>query len=167
MRRARPWIGLPVIELRNGSRLGQVVDLLFQQDNRLDALLVERDGLFAGQGVVPISDVKSIGEDAVTVESPECIRELAPQEGQRRLLCGKQALVGKELYTENGTVLGTVADVYIASQTDNIVGYEVSDGLLADLTAGRKWMPFSDTLQIGDQIIVKANARLSDLQSDT
>lgn len=160
----RLWIGLPVIELREGTRLGEVMDIVINRENRATALLIKREGLLGDKGIVELSGIKSIGEDAVTVESPEIVAACRTEEWERCLLTGDRALVGRELFTEDGMILGTVADVYIGEETDNIVGYEVSDGLLADLVSGRKWLPFTETVQIGNPIIVKAKAKLSDLQ---
>lgn len=167
MRRTRLWIGLPVIEVMEGVQLGEVVDVLFDQDPMSVSLLVKKEGALAGQATVHLADIKSIGEDAITLDSSGLLKDYEKTGDELCLFNGNQSLAGKELLTEGGTVLGTVADVYIGEETDNIIGYEVSDGLIADLVAGRKWMPFSDTLQIGDQIIVKATAKLSDLQPNT
>ncbi|MFC4768191.1 PRC-barrel domain-containing protein [Effusibacillus consociatus] len=167
MKRSGLWIGLPVIEVLEGTRIGEVVDVLFDPDNHASALLIKKDGLLAGQGIVPLTDLKSVGEDAITIESADVVKEWESKEYTKCLVTGDEALTGKELYTEDGTMLGTVADVYIGTQRDNIVGYEVSDGLLADLVTGRKWIPATDVLQIGNQMIVKANTKLTDLPLNT
>lgn len=164
MRRTRLWIGRPVIEISSGERIGVVSDVLFNEDNSVCSLVVDRDGLLSGKGKIQICNVHSVGEDAVTIESNELIDPPNEEEDNGCLLSGDYAFVGKELFTEEGTVLGVVADVYIEEDSDNIVGYEVSDGLIADLVSGRKWLPFEQTVQIGDRIIVKADSELSELQ---
>lgn len=163
MRRTRLWIGSPVIEISSGERLGVVTDVLFNEGNTVCSLVLDRDGLLSGKGKVDFSNVHSVGEDAVTIESGDLIAP-ANEAEPGCLLSGDDAFVGKELFTEEGNVLGVVADVYIEEDSDNIVGYEVSDGLIADLVAGRKWLPFEQTVQIGDRIIVRADSELSELQ---
>ncbi|GAX90320.1 PRC-barrel domain-containing protein [Effusibacillus lacus] len=167
MRRTLPWVGMRVIELEKGDGVGKVADLLFDRNHRASVLLIDREGVLTGRGAILFADIDSFGEDAVTIESPEFVGDLEWTEGGLYLITGDNPLVGKEILTEDGNLLGTVADVYIGGETDNIVGYEVSDGLLADLVTGRKWLPYSDTLQIGEQIIVRQTAKLSDLQTHT
>jgi uncharacterized protein YrrD len=158
---------MPVLELETGERMGVVTDVYFDAEHHTAKLLVvERTGILAGNAVIPLADIRSVGEDAVTIETAALSEEWQAQPGVRCLLSGDDSWVGKELFTENGTVLGTVADVYIGEESENIVGYEVSDGLLADLVTGRKWLPFAHTVQVGEQIIVKSDAKLSELQVD-
>lgn len=165
MRRTREWIGLPVLELETGERIGVVTDVYFDSEQHTaKRLVIERTGIFAGNAAIPLVDVRSVGEDAITIEMASLCEKWQNQPGELSLVSGDDSWVGKELYTENGTILGAVADVYIGEESDNIVGYEVSDGLLADLVAGRKWLPFVHTVQVGEQIIVKSDARLSELQ---
>lgn len=164
MRRTRLWIGLPVFQIDSGERLGTVSDVFFDINHHVKEILLEREGILTGKAVVPVTDIKSVGEDAITIESIAIKADPEKNTNDFCLLNGEEALIGKDLYTEGGAILGTVADVYIGAESDNIVGYEVSDGLLADLVAGRKWLPFAQTVRIGDQIIVKADAKLSELQ---
>lgn len=166
MRKTRLWIGMPVLEIETGERVGVVVDVYFDENHKTKTLVIERAGLLAGKAAIPYGEIKSVGEDAITIDSAAVREDWQLKMGERCLLTGEDAWVGKELFTEDGSILGMVADVYIGEESDNIIGYEVSDGLLADLVAGRKWLPFVHTVQIGEQIIVKSDARLSELQAN-
>lgn len=166
MRRTRWWIGMPVLEIETGERVGVVADVHFDGNHKAKTFVIERTGLLAGKTAIPFGDIKSVGEDAITIDSVKEQEDWQLQPGERCLVTGEDAWVGKELFTEDGSLLGMVADVYIGEESDNIIGYEVSDGLLADLMAGRKWLPFVHTVRVGEQIIVKTDAKLSELQAN-
>lgn len=156
MRRARDWIGLPVFTRKNGRRIGEVSDILFKDDERAYALLVQRGGVFLQPLALLLEDVLSLGRDAVIVRDESALRVFERLDPYRCLLETDSCFVGKTLMREDGVELGTVADVYIANDEDKIVGYEVTDGLLTDWLHGRKRIPFEATLHIGEVILVRA-----------
>ncbi|BCJ86299.1 PRC-barrel domain-containing protein [Effusibacillus dendaii] len=166
MRRIGDWIGLPVVTILEGSRIGEVSDVMVDEANQICALIVQKDGFLGGMDKLPIDSVRSVGTDAVMIERADDLLPQSPDNQRPTFVCCNKSFIDKEIVTEEGAILGTVADVYISEESDKIVGYEVSDGLLADLVSGRKWISFSETLHVGETIIVTADAKLSDLQSN-
>lgn len=155
MRRTRDWVGLPVIHLQKGKRVGEVSNVLFKEDTYAFALLMERGGLFLTSRAVLLADLHSMGTDAILIDDLSSIKIFEYLGIYRSLLKEDGCFVGKTMIREDGVNLGIVTDVYVADNSDKIVGYEVSDGLFADLLYGRKRVPFEATLQIGEVILVK------------
>jgi len=70
MRRARTIIGLPIISLAEGLRVGQVRDIVFDPDHRTIAALVVSEATWRHDAeLIPIEHVRSFGGDAVTIHS--------------------------------------------------------------------------------------------------
>ncbi|GIM44662.1 hypothetical protein DNHGIG_02110 [Collibacillus ludicampi] len=160
MRRTSDWIGLPVIDLKTGTTIGKVTDVLFAHDDYAFALILERGGLLFHSRAILLTDIHSLGPDAVTIESPERIKVIENLGRYRCLMGTETRFVGKQMVREDGFNLGTVVDVYVASDSDKIVGYEASDGLIGDLLHGRRRVPFEATLEIGEAILVKNGVAL-------
>ena len=60
--------------------------------------------------------------------------------------------------TVHGEQLGRVSDVYFDDlQGTQIVGYELTDGFIADMMEGRKWLPAPrklDDVMLGEDVII-------------
>src|SRR5947209_20241604 len=113
---------LAVVSIDDGAKLGYVEDLLFDtKDRRVKALRVKEDGVHA---LVPLSDVRSIGSDAVTVQSRAVARSAAA-ENELASLPGVEQLKKLKVVDEAGTYLGTVREVDV----------DPSDGRIARIEA--------------------------------
>src|SRR5437762_2989930 len=101
---------LAVVSIDDGAKLGYVDDLLFDtKELRVAALRVKQDGVHA---LVPLADVRSIGSDAVTVQSRAVARSVAA-ENQLASLPDLEQLKKLKVVDEAGTYLGTVREVEI------------------------------------------------------
>ncbi|WP_127579562.1 PRC-barrel domain-containing protein [Paenibacillus koleovorans] len=156
MRKAQDIMGLPVIEIETGKQIGTAKDFLIDRDWNLQGVLLETKHWFSAPRYVKWDHVISFGADAVTIPDGQSVQTL--EDGME--LCyfehGSSKLKGLPIITVNGTNLGMVEDVYFGEQWGKkIVGYELSDGLLADWKDGRKWLPAPEDVTIGaDAIIV-------------
>ena len=73
MRKSQDIIGLPVIQVKTGERLGVVRDLLFDEQQQLRGVLLENGGWMRRSSFIPSDKIASFGEDAVIVDSEEAI----------------------------------------------------------------------------------------------
>jgi uncharacterized protein YrrD len=148
-------IGLPVIALEAGQELGVVRDVLFDEDWRFQGLLVEVKAFFRRGRYIPSDSIHAIGEDCVTIVDEE---DMLPAQGLDHLNgfnSGPVKVKGKPVITSNGEHLGQLEDVYFDFQTlRTIVGYEISDGLLADLVDGRRVLRNPEKVTIGEDALV-------------
>lgn len=155
MHRALEVIGSQVMDVHSGDMVGRIEDVLFDGDGHLQGVLLEKKFWFGKQHYVPLSQIESIGEDIVTVTGVSQFDEETISD-EFHFLKRKNQLLGLPVVTSSGKQLGTVEDVYFQQEMGNIVGYELSDGLIADLTQGRKLLKPDETLQVGkDACVVK------------
>lgn len=151
MLKGKDIIGRNIVSISDGKHLDKVHDLIFDYDaNRLLALLVDEGGWFRAAKVVPYDAVRSLGENAVMVDSEAAVVSARDDSRIAELLSAKQkSLIGLKLLTTDGRDLGRITDVYFEALSGQVVGYEASGGLFADLTGGRTFVPAPQSIKIG------------------
>ncbi|MHB8125135.1 MAG: PRC-barrel domain-containing protein [Desulfitobacteriaceae bacterium] len=129
MRCTREIIGLPIIDLNNGDQVGWVKDVIFDQDKDVVAgIILEGGYLFKADKGIPRQALISVGKDAITVANSS-LKEIIGLKWSQK--------VGNKVYTQGGDAQGTIEDIFLDDAAEHIVGFEISDGLFADLIEGR------------------------------
>jgi len=146
--------GLPVFELKTGSKIGEVCDLNISNDGMVRGLLIKKGVFFKKTYKINVKDVSSFGFDGVMIEDREVLEPLTDPkeytfENQGRLL-------GRMMMTSEGERLGFLEDVYFLEEAGTIIGYELSDGFFSDIMEGKRVVKADKPPAIGkDAIIVK------------
>ncbi|WP_139490359.1 PRC-barrel domain-containing protein [Brevibacillus dissolubilis] len=156
MRRALDILGLPVLCLATGEKIGEVCDILCDLKSKVIGVVIQEAGWFQSGKYVPIAQIHAFGEDYLTVTGIDAItpmRQLDPAYTVG-LVTGKLTIKGKPVITESGELLGIVEDVYFSSDWTKMVGYELSDGWIADVTEGRKRMPNDPPFTVGKESLI-------------
>jgi len=155
MLKGKEVIGRKIVTLNGGERVDSVRDLIFdEQGNRVLALLVDEGGWFHAAKVIAFTSVKSIGEDAVMIESADDV-VTARDHGQiAAAMESKSGLAGLNLLTADGKELGRIADVFFDETTGQVVGYEATGGLFSDLSSGRTFVPAPESVTIGAEAAI-------------
>ena len=129
MRCTKEIIGLPILDLNNGDQVGWVKDVVFDQEKDVVAgVILEGGHLFSSNKGIPREALVSVGKDAVTV-SNSSLKEIIGLKWSQK--------VGNQVYTQGGDTRGTIEDIFLDDSAEQIVGFEISDGLFADLMEGR------------------------------
>lgn len=152
--------GLQVFSLKQSKKIAAIHDLVCEADGRrICALTIGKHGMFADMRVIPIEDVKSIGEDAVVVESESSIKNLDQvDKGIQSIVRDHIRITGTTVITEDGVTLGKVADITFDPKTGTIEEVEITQGPIKDLSEGRKKIKGEDLVSIGkDNTVVKGD----------
>jgi uncharacterized protein YrrD len=153
MRKGRDIIGKPVVSYDTGEKFDRIQDLIFDQNsNRLLGFLVEEAGWLKEARVLPLTEIQSIGADAVIVPSKNVVVRTSDIKPVAAILEHNNILKGTRIMTTDGRDLGTLIDLYVDERTGVIEGYEASGGLFADVYSGRSFIPAPQTLKIGKDI---------------
>lgn len=154
MRRMRDLIKIPVMRSDSGKRLGWVKDILFdEKDNKVTGILIEKDSILKPQQHrVTREDVASFGKESVSINKLT-----------KKKLSGTcwSEKVGSKVYSGDGEIKGTVGDVFVDNLVKVVVGYEISDGLFADLFNGREAIFEENILAECQDVIVVEGGSLS------
>ena len=155
MPRGRELLQIPVTAAGSDEVLGEVVDLVFDPEGRLSALIViPAKGLFRKERRVEIARFLQVGEaGAVLVDRDHLDQEESQGEGCR-LRGGPTALCGRTIVGEDGREIGTVGDVALEGDSFEIWGFEVSDGALMDLLDGRSIVDAKGALLHDDSVVL-------------
>lgn len=154
MRKGKTIIGKDVLSLADGVRIHSVKDLIIGEENdSIVALLVDEGGLFSGSTVVPIESVRSFGKDAVVIADASAVVAASSLPRVHTIIDRKESLLGKKVFTDEGQQLGTIGDMYFNETDGQIVGLEVSNGALGNLTKGTSYLPIGDVQRSGPDVV--------------
>ncbi|MDX8359469.1 MULTISPECIES: PRC-barrel domain-containing protein [Bacillaceae] len=149
--------GLPVYS-HDGKQLGNVVDLLVQEDGKVASIVVEGKRLFQRDTFIPIESVLSFDNDGITISS-STTKYSTRQEKNTHYLNTHHSLAKKFVKSENGEVLGILEDVFFQEELGTIEGYKITDGFFSDISDGKKVIKSNDFTVNKDTIIFKAKRK--------
>ncbi len=165
MRKAKLVVGQDVYALDDGSRVESVKDVLVDEtEDRVVGLLIETGGLLTTSKVVPMGAIATFGPSAVMIRTRASVVPAATDPGVSQMLTRGGSLIGNRVVSEDGTQLGSVADLYFDEESAGITGYEVSGGTLGDLTGGSLYLPIEDVRVVGPDAVIAATAVLDRLR---
>lgn len=153
MKKIQDVMGLSVLDVSSGKKTGDIKDIYFNLDGELKGFAVEMEGTFNKTNFLSYEDVCAIGDDAVTIDTKKSLLPLNKNE----YYCfnsGKKSYKEVPLVTTNGQNLGHITDVYFMEELGKIIGYEISDGFISDITEGRKSIQIPKKMIFGDDAIV-------------
>lgn len=163
MRRGKNVIGKDVLSFIDGTKTTSVKDIIIGRDNStIVALLVDEGGLFGSAKVVPMENVASFGKDAVVISDGAAIMSADAVPALKEILNSDDKLLGKKVFTEGGDEQGSISDIYFEENSGEIVGFEVSGGLIENVQKGTSYLSADDVVNVGkDVILIKAEAAYS------
>ncbi|WP_308634699.1 PRC-barrel domain-containing protein [Paenibacillus silvisoli] len=159
MLRLQHLIGLPVIEMSGGKQVGHVKDAWFDEHWQLGGIILDAGRRFlTAIKAVLWNEVMVCGEDAVIIMNEASVRKTKQADIMRSFHTGSIRLKDLPVITVDGEQLGRVSDVYFDQiQGTQIVGYELTDGFIADILEGRKWLPAPESAEevmLGEDVII-------------
>lgn len=155
MIKGKEILNRPIVAISTGEKVDTVRDVVFDhQGNQVLAFLTDEGGWFRAAKAVPFDRVRSIGEHAVMIATPDDVTTSRDDKRLGDALESKTSLLGLTLLTTDGQNLGRIADVYFDEHTGAVVGYEATGGLFADLSSGRTFIPAPSDVQIGSDAAI-------------
>lgn len=156
MRRGRELVGLSVYtDERRAGPAGEVRDAVLAPDGRVAALVVSpKRGLLRKEATLPLASFRRITPEGAVLAGP--LAHKGTEAGGIRLYGGDDALCGKMLVSEDGEPIGTIGDVIFERGALRLWGFEVSDGILRDIFAGRPVVEAAGAVVEGERVILGA-----------
>ena len=142
-------IGRAVLSLGSANKLGQVHDLIVHPTNgEMVGLSVEISD--QSHFLVSKEEIHSIGPDAVMVQSDQSL--VPPDQSQLKAFpFARNGLVGVKVITEDGKLLGEIANVYVhIEETKSLFIYEVRSSILDKLLGHALYFPASSGCAFAD-----------------
>ena len=142
--------GMPVLSLTEGARVGNVKDVLLDAAAlRITMLLLSTKD---GESYVPFEKIRSIGSDAVTIESTAATEGTAGQTA----VAGNRAvgeLLGLAVTSAEGTHLGAVRDLEFAAQDGRLLEIALHKGGVLGIGGTSLAVPASAIRSIGPKLV--------------
>ncbi len=155
MKKSKQFISMPVISLQEGQQIGSVKGLVVDPSlKQVVALIIEQKGWFKEQKYIPFSKVKSVGEDAVTIDQTSSAERGTSLPNIVKLLKDNVELIGARIVTENGTLLGYVDEYYVDLASGQLVGLEFTDKFLSSVMHGKAFLDTNYINTIGKNVII-------------
>ncbi|MCM3785600.1 PRC-barrel domain-containing protein [Neobacillus mesonae] len=153
-------MGLAVYDTALGRQIGKIVDFSLAKDWKINGIELDGKPLFSSKvRTVEWGDIIAYGEDAVMIRNQQAIRHTEADDIQYSYAKGHHKLRDRSVLTKEGLMLGRVTDVYFDQKLGNhIISLEISDGFVADLMEGRKWLPLAEEMTLGEQAIIVPTA---------
>lgn len=127
MKKAQPFVGLPVMGIDSGEQLGTVAGFVINPDSgRVDYLLLDRELWYGEMKAMNYNAVLSVGEFAVMTENGNEIYLVSERPEIVSLLEKGVQLVNTGVITRSGEYVGAVSEYIIDEKTGNIAGCEIS-----------------------------------------
>jgi uncharacterized protein YrrD len=143
----RDLIKIPVIDPNSEERLGWVKDILFDEKfNIVTGIIMERESLLKPQQErISRDDISSFGKESLSM--------VKNNKKKVQGTCWSKK-VGNKVFNGNGEIRGTIGDVFVDNLVQIVLGYELSDGLFADLLNGREAIFEENILAESQDVIV-------------
>lgn len=150
---------MPVFSLEDGQQIGVVKETVIDNKNlEISALAIEPKGFFKEQKIIPYAKVKSVGDDAITIERTGGAQSPGNLPNILSLSKSSASFIGTKVVSENGLNLGYVEEFIIEDTTGKIVGFELG-GKISGLLSGKVRLDTDFALTMGrDALIVKADS---------
>ena len=124
--------GRAVVNLEDATKIGEVQDLMIEPGSRRIISLKVKTGMFSSARLVPATDVKSVGADAVTISASagttpgQQANGNGSHEGTQSLV-PLTGILGNKVVTDAGTFVGELHDILLEWVDLTITGYEVRE----------------------------------------
>lgn len=152
MRRARTIIGLPVISLAEGIRVGEVKDVVFDPEGRKIAALVITEASWRHDAeIIPMDKVRSFGRDAVTIYAMDGLIRARTDHDLNRLFASDVKLDGLLVMTEGGNYLGILEEIIVGPHGE-MIAYEISTSFAEDVQQGKSFIPANEAATVGRDV---------------
>lgn len=154
MIKGRELVSLPVVTQKERKYLGEVKDYIYDPYQKIImGYLVENVGwLRDGKGFLHTDLIKH-ENDCLIVEDESVIRNIGTILELKEVLERKVDIRGMQVEKDNGQYIGVVEDLVLDSQTGEITGYEISDGIIQDLLDGRAIIPNKGITINSDRVV--------------
>lgn len=165
--KANTLINLPVITVGSGKKIGNIKNIVYNsQNNQVTAFVVDEKGWFSDAKIILITDIESIGKDAILVEDESKIISANNKVDHTVALTANDNnfLDASDVITQDGTKLGKVTDIYFDQITGKLDAIEVSGGFLKDVVSGVTKIAISDIITVGKEHLIVQNIAEEDIE---
>ena len=130
--------------------LGRIEDMVFNCFGDIEGFLVATNGIWKSVRFLPVTEIARMDEDFFCVKDGQSLAKIKKDMLSR----GCKNWIGAKVFTAEGEDFGTVTDVILSPTCSSLTGLEISQGFMADLESGRKFLPWREIVTVEEQIVL-------------
>ena len=151
-RRDKDFLGLEVVSLEDATVVGMVDALLVDEQATVVGLVIDM-GVYEAK-VLALSDILSVGEDAIMIASADSVR-LISENTTLEDVAELEVYVSDALaMTDQGDLVGIVGDYFVDPGTGEIKGIEVLPEEEEYESGEALLVPASQVIRIGSELVM-------------
>jgi uncharacterized protein YrrD len=160
-RKVEELIGLPVFSVHEGQKLGTISGVLIRREERAVEAIGVGGGPFRQARYIRLSQLSTVGTDAVMVPSASVLQQALSAQHVRAL---EAHLPGRPVMSASGQRLGEVVGFTLQTATGRIESYRIRP----DAT-NKSWIASlikSETVELSDSMVVSMGANALIVQDE-
>ena len=160
-------IGLPVICITTGKKLGVVNDITIDKSSRkIEAIIIENKKNDFSKKAILLDDIENIGSDAVIASKNYKLSSTKDLKGMPFInMKDRAGIYGLKVFSKTGRDMGIVKDVLFDPKTSLVEVVVLSDGLLSDLIRGRNILPLFGHVEFSDESLLVDSEAVSEISN--
>lgn len=148
--------GIPIICIKDESRVGYIESPVFDDDGYVLGFLADIKGVLFGKRFIPLDEILKIDGRSCSIYSERSIKKKRTARGGKSV-CRQGRYLGKRAVLCGGEGLGVVSDLLFNAETGEIEGVELSRGIFEDIARGRRALLLRDCVEVGEDSIIVGN----------
>lgn len=149
MKKSKQILDLPIISISEGKQIGKVQRLIINPENfSVDFVSVEQEDWQVSVKAIPYKKIVGIGESAVMVEQTNTVIDLNEIPFINELLNKKIHLLGSQVLTRKGNLLGEISDYYFNDGNGQL------ESLLINFGEKELFFPIENVLSLGNERVI-------------
>ncbi len=129
--------------------LGRIEDMVFNCFGAIEGFLVATNGIWKSVRFLPVTEIIGMNNDFFCVKGEHSLAKTKKDMLSR----GCKNWIGAKVFTAEGEDFGTVTDVILSPTCSFLTGLEISQGFMADLESGRKFLPWGEIITVEEQAV--------------
>lgn len=152
MKKGKEVSGLAVMKIPEGNKEAVVIDpVIDEESSRILGFTVKKRGVLRPKRFLSLKAIKKIGNDAVTISKIDNFKKL---DKEIKLLDKEKRPIDQKILTDKGQEVGRIDDVVFDEETGEILGYEISGGVVKDVLSGKSFLPALEDVEYGEAAVV-------------
>ena len=145
--------GVPVVCLKDDSRVGYVGDALYDSENKVCAFMLEQSGLTLRKRLILLDEILQISNKNCVIYSDKSILKFDKSVGMNKS-CRYTGMIGRNVESRNGEGMGVIRDMLFDIETGTIEGFELYRGIIEDAVKGRNAIYFDDGIEVFRDMVI-------------
>lgn len=130
--------------------LGRIEDMVFNCFGVIEGFLVATSGIWKSVRFLPVTEIIGMDQGCFCIKDKTSLAKIKKDMLSR----GCKNWIGAKVFTADGEDFGTVTDVILSSTCSSLTGLEISQGIMADLESGRKFLPWGEIITVEDRAVL-------------